>query len=105
MWDSLKRLRALPSETRVYCAHEYTESNVRFAVSVDPDNEALRQRETDVRAARAQGQPTVPSTLREEIAVNPFLRADAPDLQSALGMSDTVATEVFAAIRKRKDSF
>jgi hydroxyacylglutathione hydrolase len=105
MWTSLNRLRALPSETRIYCAHEYTASNVRFAVSVDPGNAALRKREAEVTALRAAGKPTVPSTMGEERAANPFLRADAPDLAAAIGMAGRDPVEVFAEIRGRKDRF
>jgi hydroxyacylglutathione hydrolase len=105
MWTSLKRLRSLPPDTKIYCAHEYTESNVKFARSIDPNNEALRAREADVLLARSQGRPTVPSTLGQEIAVNPFLRADAIDLQEAIGMRGADPVDVFAAIRKRKDNF
>jgi hydroxyacylglutathione hydrolase len=105
MWTSLSRLRALPPETRIYCAHEYTESNVRFAVSVDPGNTALRNYEAEVKAKRAQKIPTIPSTLKLERAANPFLRADAPDLQAAMAMTGREPVEVFAEVRRRKDVF
>ncbi|MGB1876447.1 MAG: hydroxyacylglutathione hydrolase C-terminal domain-containing protein, partial [Rhodospirillaceae bacterium] len=105
MWSSLSRLRALPSETRVYCAHEYTQSNIQFAVSVDPNNLALRTRESDVKSKRDRGEPTVPSRLGEELAVNPFLRADQRDLQEALGMAGADPVAVFTEVRQRKDTF
>jgi hydroxyacylglutathione hydrolase len=105
MWNSLQRLRNLPPQTRVYCAHEYTANNIRFAVTVEPDNADLRRREENVRTAQAAGRSTVPSLLGEEIAVNPFLRADKADLQKAVGMVGAPPVEVFAAIRKRKDTF
>ena len=105
MWTSLSRLRALPPDTRIYCAHEYTASNVRFAVSVDPANTALRAYEAEVTAKRAQNIPTVPSTLALERAANPFLRADAPELQAAMAMSGRNPVEVFAEVRRRKDVF
>jgi hydroxyacylglutathione hydrolase len=105
MWTSLKRLRALPASTRVYCAHEYTQSNIRFAVSVDPANQALRQRENEVAALRASGRPTVPSTIGQERAVNPFLRADAPEIAQAVGLAGRDPVDVFAEVRRRKDSF
>lgn len=105
MWASLKRLRALPGETFVYCAHEYTESNARFALAVDPDNVALKARAAEVRELRAQGQPTVPSRLASERTCNPFLRADAPELQRALDMADADPVAVFATLRQRKDVF
>ena len=105
MWSSLSRLRGLPPQTRVYCAHEYTQSNIKFAVSVDPDNAALRARESEVNMKRKAGQPTVPSLLANEIAANPFLRADQADLQKAIGMPGASPVEVFAEVRQRKDNF
>jgi hydroxyacylglutathione hydrolase len=105
MWESLSRLRQLPPETRVYCAHEYTQSNIRFALTVEPDNAALQRRAAEVQALRARGLPTVPSTLGEELAANPFLRADVAALQTAVGMSGQDPVDVFAEIRLRKDTF
>jgi hydroxyacylglutathione hydrolase len=104
MWRSLGKLRALPPETRVYCAHEYTQANARFALTVDPDNADLRARAQRVDAMRARGEPTVPGTLGDELLTNPFLRADRKSLQESAGtIGDPVAT--FAAIRRRKDMF
>jgi hydroxyacylglutathione hydrolase len=105
MWTSLGKLRALPPDTVVYCAHEYTQNNARFALTVEPDNADLvaRARRTD--ELRAAGKPTVPTTLGEELRTNPFLRADVPDLQRALGMSGASPVEVFAEARRRKDRF
>jgi hydroxyacylglutathione hydrolase len=103
MWESLKRLRALPDATRVYCAHEYTEANAAFALTVDPHNAALRARATEVRELRRQGRPTVPSRLGEEKKANPFLRADDPIFAPLAGGGD--AARVFAEIRRRKDVF
>lgn len=105
MWDSLLKLRALPGDTRVYCAHEYTASNVRFALSVDPDNPALKARADEVAMIRARGQATVPSHLWEELAANPFLRADDPTLAARFGLTGAMPAEIFAAIRKAKDDF
>ncbi len=105
MWSSLLKLRALPDETRVYCAHEYTESNCRFAVTVDPGNAALAQRTAEVRAARQAGQPTVPSTLGSEKACNPFLRADQPALMQRFAAAGSEPAAVFGAIRAAKDTF
>jgi hydroxyacylglutathione hydrolase len=105
MWTSLSRLRALPAATRIYCAHEYTASNVRFAVSIDPDNAALRAYEAEVKDKRSRNIPTVPSTLKLERAANPFLRADAPDLQAAMAMTGQDPALVFAEVRHRKDIF
>jgi hydroxyacylglutathione hydrolase len=105
MWESLSALRALPLETRVYCAHEYTQSNVRFALSVDPDNAALRDRADEVGRLREAGRPTVPSVLGDEVAANPFLRADDPDLAFRLGLGGADPVTVLADIRARKDRF
>jgi hydroxyacylglutathione hydrolase len=105
MWTSLKRLRALPPETRVYCAHEYTQSNVRFAVTVEPGNAALRAREAEVARLRAARQPTVPSTIGLERAANPFMRADEASVAAAVGLAGHDPVEVFAEVRRRKDSF
>jgi len=104
MWRSLGKLRRLPGETRVYCGHEYTQANARFALTVDPQNAALVARARRVDALRAEGKSTVPGTMADELATNPFLRADEPALQEAAGApGDPVAT--FAAIRRRKDVF
>ena len=105
MWASLDKLRHLPGETRIYCGHEYTAANARFAVSIDPDNEALRRREGAVGALRGRGEPTIPSTMGEERAANPFLRADDPGLAAAIGLPDAPPSEVFGEIRRRKDNF
>ncbi|WP_029011187.1 hydroxyacylglutathione hydrolase [Azospirillum halopraeferens] len=103
MWASLCRLRALPGDTRVYCGHEYTASNARFALTVDPDNPDLRSRAEEIRALRSRGEPTIPSTIAAEIRTNPFLRADDPGVRAAVGLPDAPAAEVFAEIRRRKD--
>jgi hydroxyacylglutathione hydrolase len=105
MWGSLVRLRGLPADTTVCSGHEYTSGNVRFAQSVDGANPAVQARAEAVARARERGEPTVPSQLSEEIATNPFLRADHPDLKSAMGMPDALDHEVFGAIRSAKDSF
>lgn len=104
-WNSLCKLRALPDRTRVYCGHEYTQSNARFAVAVEPDNAALKARAAEIDALRAEGKATIPSLLGQEKAINPFLRADDPGLQAAVGMSGADPAAVFAEIRKRKDNF
>lgn len=105
MWQSLQKLAALPPDTVVCSGHEYTESNARFALSVDPENESLLKRAEAVRAARAADRPTVPSRLSEELATNPFLRAADPAMQAAIGMAGAAAVDVFAEIRRRKDAF
>ncbi len=105
MWTSLSKLRALPGSTQVYCAHEYTKSNAAFAITVEPDNGALAARKSMIDDMRARGERTVPSTLAEEIATNPFLRPDSPDLQRTLGMVGAPLVDVFAETRRRKDNF
>ena len=105
MWTSLQKLRALPDDTRVYCAHEYTQSNARFAVTVEPHNEALMARAKEIDAKRARGEPTVPSTIGLEKATNPFLRPMSGDLQATIGLKGHDLVEVFAETRKRKDNF
>jgi hydroxyacylglutathione hydrolase len=105
MWRSLGKLRDLPGDTLVYCAHEYTQSNARFALTVDPDNPALRARARNIDALRAEGRPTVPGTLAVERDTNPFLRADRPEVQRAVGMAGADPVAVFAEVRRRKDHF
>lgn len=105
MSASLGKLAALPADTRVYCGHEYTENNGRFALSVEPENSDLTARMNDVRAARAAGKPTVPATMALEKKTNPFLRADSSAIRNSLAMADADNVEVFAELRKRKDSF
>ena len=104
-WNSLSKLKALPDATRVYCAHEYTASNLKFARSVDPDNPALARFGAEIDALRAKGLPTVPSRLIREKACNPFLRADDPALAAALGLRGHPPAEVFGALRRQKDIF
>jgi hydroxyacylglutathione hydrolase len=101
MWTSLSKLAALPRDTTLYCAHEYTESNARFAMSVDADNADLQARVAEVKRLRSQGKPTVPMTLDLELRTNPFLRA--PALKQAIGLTSDV--EAFAELRRRKDNF
>jgi hydroxyacylglutathione hydrolase len=105
MWKSLGRLRELPDDMNVYCAHEYTQWNARFAVTVEVDNKALLARSASIDAARARGEATVPSLLGEEKATNPFLRADVPAVQRAVGMPGGDPVAVFAEVRHRKDVF
>jgi hydroxyacylglutathione hydrolase len=109
MTASLGRLSALPDDTLVYCAHEYTTSNLRFARAVEPDNAPLAERMRQTAALRAEGTPTVPTTLALERATNPFLRTGAADVrraaQARLGHAPVDAIEVFAAVRQWKDGF
>lgn len=103
MLDSLRKLAALPPETVIYCGHEYTQANARFALTVDPENAALRERAREIDALRAQDRPTLPTTLAAELATNPFLRWRDPAIRRTLGMEDASDEAVFAEIRKRKD--
>ncbi|MCR9126668.1 MAG: hydroxyacylglutathione hydrolase [Rhodobacteraceae bacterium] len=105
MWQSLSKLAALPAETLVCSGHEYTASNARFALTIEPDNPDLISRVADIDAARAVGQPTVPSLLSLECATNPFLRAADPGIAHNLNLSGAPAEDVFAEIRRRKDNF
>jgi len=107
MWSSLQKLAALPPETRVYCGHEYTMSNIRFAKMADPGNPVLVQREAREQAKRARNEPTLPSTIGDELATNPFLRADRPELrvtaQGHAGSPIRDAVASFAALREWKN--
>ncbi|MDH6234094.1 hydroxyacylglutathione hydrolase [Mesorhizobium soli] len=105
MLESLKKLAALPPETAVYCGHEYTQGNARFALTVDPTNSALKERATKIDRLRADGKPTLPTTIGEEMATNPFLRWHDPAIRRNLGMENAPDEAVFAEIRKRKDLF
>ena len=105
MWQSLSKLIKLPDSTIVYCAHEYTQANAAFALSVEPENEALQARSKEIDELRASGKPTVPSLLGLEKATNPFLRPASPALQRNLGLRGADLTEVFAETRRRKDNF
>jgi hydroxyacylglutathione hydrolase len=105
MWTSLSKLAALPPETLVCSGHEYTASNARFALSLEPDNQALISRVAAIADARDKGQPTVPSRLSEELATNPFLRASLPQMKARLGLSEASDAAVFTEIRARKDRF
>jgi hydroxyacylglutathione hydrolase len=102
-WESLSRLKSLPPETTLYCAHEYTQSNARFALHADPDNVELQLYAHDIDQRRARGEPTVPMPLARELATNPFLRADDEDLRNRWGGSSPV--ETFAKLRAAKDAF
>ncbi|MBT6095432.1 MAG: hydroxyacylglutathione hydrolase [Rhodospirillaceae bacterium] len=105
MWDSLSKFMDLPDATQIFCAHEYTLSNGEFALSVEPENADLLARMEEVREKRRGGVPTVPSTLAEEKATNPFLRPMSAHLQETVGLSGAGLVEVFTETRARKDSF
>ena len=105
MWASLLKLAALPGSTQVYCGHEYTEANARFALTIEPDNALLKARAAEIAALRAAGKPTLPTTIAAEMATNPFLRAEEPTVQAAIGMAGADPAAAFAEIRGRKDRF
>ena len=105
MWHSLGKLRALPDSAKIYCGHEYTESNAQFAVTIEPDNADLAKRADEIAATRRRGEPTIPASLGLEKATNPFLRADVAATQAAIGMAEGDPVAVFAEIRGRKDRF
>lgn len=103
MWDSLLKLRALPDDFRLYCGHEYTASNVKFALTVEPDNPALQARAAEVAKLRGEHQPTIPARLGEEKKANVFLRADDPSVAARLHMKGADAASVFGELRERKN--
>jgi hydroxyacylglutathione hydrolase len=105
MWDSIKKIRALPDNTALYCGHEYTLANGKFALTIEPDNPALKKRVAEVEKLRAEGKPTLPTTIAQEKATNPFLRADDPVVMRDVGMSNAAPAKVFGEIRTRKDKF
>jgi hydroxyacylglutathione hydrolase len=105
MWASLSKLMTLPDATRIYCGHEYTESNGRFALTIEPGNAALEKRMMDVKATRAAGRPTIPSTMAMEKQTNPFLRPGSAEIRQRLGMETENDTAIFAEVRRRKDNF
>jgi len=105
MWQSLLKLRGLPDDTRIFCGHEYTQANIRFAKTIEPGNAALLAREQEVARLGVARQPTIPSTIGEEKAANPFLRADLPELAQSLGLAGAAAWQVFAEMRERKNKF
>ncbi len=110
LWNSLRILSGLPDETQIYCGHEYGEINAKFALMVDPDNEALKVRAAEIAALRKAGRPTVPSVMEIEKRCNPFLRTDQPDLRKALAKAkiapeDADPAAVFGLLRSTKDHF
>lgn len=106
---SLQRIASLPAQTAVFCAHEYTLSNLKFALAVEPSNEALQRRAFVVASARASGLPTVPTTVAEELETNPYLRCHSPEIRASAerfaGSSLANEVEVFAALRRWKNEF
>jgi hydroxyacylglutathione hydrolase len=105
MWNSLCKLRDLPADTQIYCGHEYTLANIKFAQTIEPNNRALAVRAAEAARQVAAGQPTIPTTIEQEKAANPFLRADLPAVAAAVGLAGKPAAQVFAAVRERKNRF
>ena len=105
MWRSLVKLRDLPDNTEIYCGHEYTAANIRFARTIEPNNKALAAREAETNQQISKGESTIPVTIGEEKRANPFLRADLPEVAAGIGMAGKPAAEVFAEIRARKNKF
>ncbi len=105
MLDSVRKLKVLPPETLVYCAHEYTATNARFALDVDPENKALQERSAEVTRLRKAGQATVPTKLQLELETNPFLRTDNLELRQSLSMTDADEVAVFAELRERRNQY
>ena len=103
MWASLQKLMALPPDTAIYCGHEYTQSNARFALTIEPDNAALVARAKAVDALRIAGKATLPTTIGEELATNPFLRPHVAAIQQRLAMTGRPEWEIFGEIRERKN--
>ena len=105
MWTSLKKLRDLPGDTRIYCGHEYTLANIKFAQTIEPGNRALTARAEEAARQIAGGKPTIPTTIDEEKAANPFLRADVPAVAASVGLAGRTPAQVFAEVRERKNKF
>jgi len=105
MWRSLVKLRDLPNDTEVYCGHEYTLANIRFARTVEPNNQVLAAREAQARKQIEEREPTIPVTIGDEKLANPFLRADLPEVAAGIDMAGKPAAQVFAEIRARKNNF
>jgi hydroxyacylglutathione hydrolase len=105
MWQSLLKLRDLPDDTSMFCGHEYTNANIRFALTIEPDNPALAARAAEVKRQVAAGTPTIPTLMGEEKRANVFLRADDPAVAAAVGLAGKPAAQVFAEVRARKNRF
>lgn len=103
LYHSLMKLARLPGSVEVYCGHEYTQSNAKFALSIDPANDLLVERAAEIKTRREAGEFTLPTTISIERATNPFLRAEEPEIAAALGMPNADAVDVFAALRERKN--
>jgi len=105
MFNSMRKLAKLPPQTTVYCSHEYTETNARFASDVDPENPDLKTRVVKVKALRSEGKPTIPCLLSDELATNPFLRTSSADIRHTLELQNASDIEVFAELRNRRNQY
>jgi hydroxyacylglutathione hydrolase len=105
MWASLLKLRDLPNDTKIFCGHEYTLANIKFAQTIEPNNRALTARAEEAARQIAAGSPTIPTTIEQEKAANPFLRADLPEVAVSVGLGGRSAAQVFAEVRARKNKF
>ena len=105
MFNSLKKIKKLPSDTKIYCGHEYTKSNLNFCLAYDSKNTFLKEKEIEIQKKLYSNQPTIPSTLAQEIKTNIFLRCNDPEIKQTLGLKDSSELEVFSKLRDLKDSF
>jgi hydroxyacylglutathione hydrolase len=105
MYTSVNQFRNVHAMTSVYCGHEYTEANAKFALSVEPENRALQMRANEVRNLRAQGKMTCPTTIGDELKTNPYMRCNSPEIRASLNMASATDAEVFAELRTRKNNF
>lgn len=105
MWQSLQKIKRLPTQTQIYCAHEYTQANAKFALTIEPDNQALQKRISEVRQLRTENKATIPCTIEQELTTNPFLREDSYGIQQSINMTGKSAVEIFKKIRQLKDNF
>ena len=105
MFNSLNKIKNLPPDTKVYCGHEYTKSNLNFCLEYDPNNTHLKDKKIDIDKKLSSNQPTIPSTIADEIKTNIFLRCNDPEIKHRLGLKDSSDVEVFSKLRDLKDSF
>ena len=105
MFNSLNKIKNLPLETKIYCGHEYTKSNLNFCLTYDSKNTFLEKKKIDIQKKLNSNQPTIPSILSDEIKTNIFLRCNDPEIKLALGLADSSEVEVFSKLRELKDSF
>jgi hydroxyacylglutathione hydrolase len=105
MWTSLEKIMALPDSTQVYCAHEYTQANAQFAITIEPGNADLAERVKEIESLRARGEPTVPTSIGLERRTNPFVRPESQEIQNTVGLIGAAPSEIFTEVRHRKDNF